>query len=70
MSDPVNHPPHYKGSNGIETIDVIEAFGLGFRMGNVIKYALRAGKKGEALQDLEKSLWYLKREIAALKALK
>ena len=24
--DMVNHPPHYKASNGIEVIDVIEAF--------------------------------------------
>ena len=24
--DIVNHPPHYKAANGVETIDVIEGF--------------------------------------------
>jgi hypothetical protein len=67
MTDPVNHPPHYKGANGIETIDVIEAFGLGFHLGNTIKYVLRAGRKnGATLEDLKKARWYLDREIARL----
>lgn len=65
MSDPINHPAHYK-SGGLETIDVIEAFGLGFRLGNVVKYVLRHGRKGAALADLKKARWYLDREIAAL----
>lgn len=65
MSDVVNHPPHYK-ANGIEAIDVIEGFGLGFRLGNTVKYILRAGRKSEAatLEDLKKARWYLDREIA------
>lgn len=58
----VNHPSHYQG-NGIEVIDVIEAFGLGFCLGNVVKYVLRAGKKDERLQELRKAKWYLEREI-------
>ena len=62
MSDPVHNPPHYK-SGGIEVIDVIEAFDLNFRLANVIKYVLRAGRKGDALEDLEKAAWYLDREI-------
>ena len=65
MNDPVNNPPHYK-SGGIEVIDVIEAFELGYRLGNVIKYVLRAGRKGDALEDLEKAAWYLDREIYKL----
>jgi hypothetical protein len=65
MSDPVNHPAHYKG-NGIEAIDVIEGFGLGFHLGNTVKYALRAGRKDSELQDLRKARWYLDRRIAAL----
>ena len=67
MNDPVNNPAHYK-SGGIEVIDVIEAFGLdsNFRLANVIKYVLRAGRKGDALQDLEKAAWYLDREIDKL----
>ena len=58
----VNHPKHYN-NNGIETIDVIEAYNLNFNLGNVIKYVLRSDLKGNKIQDLEKALWYLKREI-------
>ena len=65
MSDPVHNPSHYK-SGGIEVIDVIEAFELGFHLGNVVKYVLRAGRKGDALEDLEKAAWYLDREIDKL----
>ena len=65
MSDPVHNPLHYK-SGGIEVIDVIEAFELGFHLGNVVKYVLRAGRKGDALEDLEKAAWYLDREIDKL----
>lgn len=63
MSDPVNHPAHYKAGNGLEAIDVIEGFSLGFHLGNVVKYLLRADRKGAALQDLCKARWYLEREI-------
>lgn len=65
MNDPVHNPAHYK-SGGIEVIDVIEAFDLNFGLANVIKYVLRAGRKGDALQDLEKAAWYLDREIGKL----
>ena len=65
MNDPVHNPSHYK-SGGIEVIDVIEAFDLNFRLANVIKYVLRAGRKGDALEDLEKAAWYLDREIDKL----
>jgi Protein of unknwon function (DUF3310) len=65
--DLVNHPPHYK-TGGIETIDFIEAKDLNYRLGNVVKYVSRAGKKNsDPVQDLEKALWYLQREIAARK---
>ena len=57
-------PKYYKGRNGIEAIDFIEAFNLNFNLGNVIKYVSRAGKKSEnALEDLQKAHWYLEREI-------
>lgn len=59
MTDPeVDHPKHYK-SGGLEAIDVIEAFGLGFSLGNVVKYILRAGRKHSTVQDLKKAAWYL-----------
>lgn len=61
--DIINSPAHYKAANGMESIDVIEVFGLGFRLGNVVKYILRAGKKGDRLEDLKKARWYLDREI-------
>jgi transposase len=66
-ADLVNHPPHYT-AGGIETIDFIEAKDLNYRLGNVIKYVSRAGKKAsDPVQDLEKAAFYLKREIDARK---
>jgi hypothetical protein len=62
----VNHPKHYQG-NGIEVIDIIEAFELNFSLGNAIKYILRADKKGNKKQDLEKSIWYLNNELNKFK---
>ena len=66
-NDLVNHPPHYK-AGGVETIDFIEAKDLNYRLGNVVKYVSRAGKKSsDPVQDLEKAAWYLQREITARK---
>lgn len=70
MTDPVNHPQHYKSATGLEAIDVIESFGLGFHLGNVVKYILRSGRKDDELQDLRKSDWYLRREIARVEAVR
>ena len=65
--DLVNRPPHYR-DGGIEVIDFIEAKDLNYRLGNVVKYVSRAGKKNsDPVQDLEKAAWYLQREIAARK---
>ena len=61
-SDPVNHPAHYK-VGGIETIDFIEAKKLNYNMGNAVKYITRADHKGNRKEDLEKAIWYLKREL-------
>lgn len=61
----VNHPDHYN-VGGIETIDFIEAKGLDFCLGNVVKYITRADHKGNKLQDLKKARWYLDHEIQAL----
>lgn len=64
----VNHPQHYGGKdNPYEAIKVIEAWKLGFCLGNTVKYISRAGKKDDTIQELEKALWYLKREIKNLK---
>lgn len=63
----VNNPEHYQG-NGLEAIDVIEAFNLNFNLGNVAKYILRCRSKGFLLNDLEKASWYLHREIESVRA--
>ncbi|MEO2046460.1 MAG: DUF3310 domain-containing protein [Pirellulales bacterium] len=65
MPDFVNHPPHYS-QGGIECIDVIEAYELGYHLGNATKYILRAGRKDDVVQDLRKAVWYLNREIGRL----
>lgn len=70
MSDNVNHPSHYGGEdNPYEAIKVIEAWNLGFCLGNAVKYISRAGKKDKSkeVEDLEKAVWYLQREINRLK---
>jgi len=66
--DLVNKPPHYT-DGGVDTLKFIEAKDLNFRLGNVVKYISRAGKKlgTDPVQDLEKALFYLKREIDARK---
>ena len=58
----VDHPKHYNMGK-YEAIDVIEDWGLGFNLGNTVKYISRAGHKDSILQDLKKALWYLDREI-------
>lgn len=66
-NDMVNHPPHYQGK--VECIDAIES-ALGpdgfaaYCRGNAIKYAFRAGRKGDAKLDLAKAIWYLARVSA------
>lgn len=64
----VSHPSHYQSKNGIETIDVIEAFTEDLEgieavdTANVIKYISR-WKKKNGVQDLEKAMWYLQHLI-------
>lgn len=70
--DKVNHPSHYtwlKNLCGIEVIDITRH--MGFNLGNVVKYVLRAGYKSEKgysdfdkeIEDLKKAKWYLEDEI-------
>ena len=66
--DMVNHPKHYKAKNGMEVIDVIEAFTANLKgyeathTGNVIKYICR-WKEKNGLEDLRKAQWFLNRLI-------
>ena len=54
-------PPYYGRDIGVEVIDIIEEWNLGFHLGNVLKYLVRAGKKESKLMDLKKALWYAER---------
>ena len=71
MPDMVNHPPHYR-RGGMECIDAIEAMiegwpaGTAYRLGNALKYLWRHRDKGDPLESLKKSEFYLKREIAKM----
>lgn len=61
--DPVNHPKHYtEHPSGVECIQITEH--MGFCLGNAIKYIWRADLKGDAIEDLQKAVWYIKREVA------
>lgn len=68
--DKIN-PKHYKSSHGIEVMDVIEIWNLDYPLGAAVKYILREGKKPDedAIIDLEKAVWYLKRKIGSLKGM-
>ena len=62
----VEHPEHYGGKDNLyEAIKVIDAWDLGFSLGNTVKYISRAGKKetDKEIQDLKKALWYLQHHI-------
>jgi hypothetical protein len=69
----VNHPAHYGGEGNLyEAIKVIDAWELGFCLGNTVKYIQRAGKKSvdTEIQDLEKARWYLDYYIQQRKQLR
>ncbi len=61
--DIVNHPRHYtSGKYGV--IKVIEdemtsSLFIGFLIGNIMKYIIRAPLKGNALQDYKIAKWYI-----------
>lgn len=61
----VNHPSHYNQGK-IEVIEFIEDQKLSYHLGNAIKYICRAKHKADGTKygtDLEKAIWYLRREI-------
>ena len=65
MKETINHPDHYKG-NRFEAIDIIEDYELNFNLGSTLKYVLRAGKKNDVIEDLQKAEWFIKRELDKL----
>lgn len=67
-ADPINAPAHYQAichcpncGHAIEAISITERFS--FVVGNILKYALRAGRKdgSSAAQDYGKAAWYATR---------
>ena len=64
--DPVNRPSHYRVGE-VEAIDYIaQQLGVGVKdylLGNVHKYLHRHRFKGQAVEDLRKAEWYLRKLI-------
>ena len=66
MNDNVNNPKHYTSHpSGIDCIQITEH--MGFCLGNAIKYVWRADLKEDAIEDLQKAVWYINREISRRK---
>ena len=60
--DMVNHPPHYTAHpSGVECIQITEH--MNFNIGNAVKYLWRCDLKRDAIEDLEKVIFYVQREI-------
>lgn len=60
-------PKYYENKKKYDVIDVIQDYELNFNRGNIIKYIIRAGKKNDEIEDLQKAFEYLKREINFIK---
>lgn len=66
-NDNIEHPKHYTSHpSGIECIQITRH--MGFNLGNAIKYIWRADLKNDAIEDLEKAVWYLRDEIKKRKS--
>jgi len=62
MNDVVNHPKHYTSHpSGVECIQITEH--MGFNLGNALKYIWRADLKNNAIEDMQKAIFYINREI-------
>lgn len=65
--DPVDRPSHYVDGRRFETIDVLEDwFAENPWLWNAAKYLSRAGRKGDAVTDLRKAVWYIQRYMRHL----
>lgn len=70
-NDNVNHPSHYCDGREYEPVNVILDWGLDFLLGNALKYISRCGRKGgeeDAIEDLEKAVWYIEKRISVMRA--
>ncbi len=60
--DLVNHPPHYTNHpSGVECIQITRH--MGYNLGNAMKYIWRCDLKKDAIEDLQKAIFYLQDEI-------
>lgn len=67
----VEHPDHYNEVPDWEVIgtiqrDLSKEEYIGFLKGNILKYRLRAGSKGDALEDIAKADYYRDLLVAVL----
>lgn len=63
VGDSVKNPKHYQVIEGVESITIIASAMTveqwhGFCLGNILKYRIRAGKKGDLQQDIAKADYY------------
>lgn len=62
-------PTYYVGKyKGIKAIEVIYDFGLEHNEASALEYILRAGKKDDRVQDLQKAINHLQMKIEFLKS--
>ena len=70
-NDNVSHPSHYCDGRKYEPVDVILDWDLDYLLGNAVKYISRCGRKGtpdDAIEDLEKAVWYIQKRIAIMRS--
>lgn len=54
---------HYRTTT-LQPDDAIDIWGLNFRLGNAIKYIVRAPHKEKYSEDLIKAIWYISKEVS------
>jgi len=59
-------PKHYDNSKGYDVIDFCNDYKLNFNRGSACKYIARSGKKDNEIEDLQKAIDFLQREIQYL----
>jgi len=69
-NDIVSSPEHYIAGRIYEPRKVIMDWGLNFYLGNALKYISRAGRKEDAITDLQKAKQYIDFEIERLQETK
>ena len=61
----MSKPKHYDNGANYDVIDIANDYNLSFARGNAVKYIVRAGvkKQDTEIEDLEKAITCLEREI-------